>query len=656
MPRKGVMQMQTFINTLLEHGHSYHYMPVGDIVVIGLCILMFALLSQTYIHKSKQARLMLMMLSATFTSAVSNLFCQVAIDSASQSLFLIHSLWLLHQISLAIVLFLYIQYLREPLWIQSGKKHCFPALTIVLAAVTAVADIALSLKQFSFHIADDGTPHMGHTPFSILYLLLMGTLLYHLIHYRSRIIRQIFWGLLSSNLIMILILITQFIYDQASFTCSAYFLPVLGIIFVFHSNPFDIETGAISESYFYDELNENLEKKRSMIIVSCTMSGFFNLIKKSHELKREYYQFLRVNIKKGIIYHFPNDRLVLTFAKHYNVEQDKAIEKIMDNFRESHARFNLDYKMVIMTTTPEITDSNDYIRLIDFVEMTMVENTTYLVSASDIKQFYKNSYILRELESIAHKKDLDDERVLVYCQPVYNISTGMYDTAEALMRLQLDEIGMVYPDQFITLAEQHGLIHAMSMIILNKTCGAIRTLMEDGYEIGRISVNFSTLDLRYDTFCQEVQQIINRNQIPFNKIAIEITESRNDSDFNIMNQKVTQLQKLGIKFYLDDFGTGYSNFERIMEIPFDIIKFDRSMLIESAKSDTSFYMVSTFASMFDKLSYSILFEGIESDLDEKNCVGMRAKYLQGYKYSRPIPIEHLCHFLPKSELISDDSN
>ena len=170
-------------------------------------------------------------------------------------------------------------------------------------------------------------------------------------------------------------------------------------------------------------------------------------------------------------------------------------------------------------------------------------------------------------------------------------------------------------------------------------------MLERGYDIQRISVNFSTLDVRYDSFCSDVQQIISRNQIPFTKVAIEITESRSEADFNIMKSKVLELQKLGIKFYLDDFGTGYSNFERIMEIPFDIIKFDRSMTIECAKNETSFYMVSTFANMFSQLHYAVLFEGIENDMDELNCVRMSAKYLQGYKYSKPIPIEELANFL-----------
>ena len=217
------------------------------------------------------------------------------------------------------------------------------------------------------------------------------------------------------------------------------------------------------------------------------------------------------------------------------------------------------------------------------------------------------------------------------------------------MRLKLDKTGLVFPDKFIPIAEQHNLIHQLSMIILNKTCFAIRGFVEEDYDIKRISVNFSAIDIRYDNFCDEVKATIERNGIDYRKIAVEITESRSEADFNLMKQRVMQLQELGIKFYLDDFGTGYSNFERIMEIPFDIIKFDRSLLVESVKNDSSKYMVKTFANMFHNLKYSILFEGVENESDENRCILMKAQYLQGYKYSKPIPIDELRHFLSKKE-------
>jgi EAL domain-containing protein (putative c-di-GMP-specific phosphodiesterase class I) len=85
--------------------------------------------------------------------------------------------------------------------------------------------------------------------------------------------------------------------------------------------------------------------------------------------------------------------------------------------------------------------------------------------------------------------------------------------------------------------------------------------------------------------------------------------------------------------------------ERILELPFDIIKFDRSMVIASGVNARSKLIVSKLATMFKDLDYSVLYEGVESNNDENRCINMSASYLQGFKYSRPIPIGELSHFL-----------
>ena len=112
-----------------------------------------------------------------------------------------------------------------------------------------------------------------------------------------------------------------------------------------------------------------------------------------------------------------------------------------------------------------------------------------------------------------------------------------------------------------------------------------------------------------------------------------------------MKKVIERLQALGIKFYLDDFGTGYSNFERLIGLPIDIIKFDRSLTILAGKNDESQFMVGSFSEIFKKADYQILFEGVEDERDEKQCIDMNAQYLQGYRYSKPIPIEQLKDFL-----------
>ena len=173
--------------------------------------------------------------------------------------------------------------------------------------------------------------------------------------------------------------------------------------------------------------------------------------------------------------------------------------------------------------------------------------------------------------------------------------------------------------------------------------------MNEGFNFKRISVNVSALELKDESFCKDIIEIIKNNDIPGDKIAIELTESTSELDFDIMKKRINILKNEGIKFYLDDFGTGYSNMERIIELPFDIIKFDRSMVIASGVNDRSLSIVKNLARMFSDLEYSVLYEGIEDSKDEDRCVAMAAKYLQGYKYSRPILVDNLREFFKQSE-------
>ena len=625
------------------------YTPVGDIIVIAFCMIMTVLLLQTNINRNNKFRSMILILITTWVASVTNVIYEMLMYSENINPMLVYTFRVIHHITLTFVPCMYIQYLHNPLWIPNSKKRKYGLIATIIISTVTLLDILGMIFRFGFYIDSNNVIHKHFNPYIILYAFSLTAIFYTIIKYRSRVIRQIFYGLLGVNMISILVMLIQGICSQVSYTCVSYFFPVIAIIFMFHSNPYNIETGAVSGNFFNNEIADSIEKKNSLIMLCCTMTDFSKIIKESKEFKYQFYKFCRHNIRKGILYHFPNERMVLTIPKKSNFDCYESIEKLINEFREKiYMNFHVDYKIVIIETTKEVNESGDYLKIIDYAEQKIVCGEIHKVTAEDIREFYSNSYIVSQLEDIVLKKNLDDERILVYCQPVFNLLTNSYDTAEALMRLKLDKTGMVFPDQFIPIAEQHDMIHTLSMIILNKTCRAINELICEHYEINRISVNFSALDIKYESFCCDVRDIISQNNIPYDKIAVEITESRSEADFNLMRRKVIQLQELGIKFYLDDFGTGYSNFERIMEIPFNIIKFDRSMLIESSKNDSSKFMVSTFASMFNQLNYAVLFEGVENDSDETHCVNMNAKSLQGYKYSKHIPIDQLKTFLKRS--------
>ncbi|MBO4877008.1 MAG: EAL domain-containing protein [Ruminococcus sp.] len=621
-----------------------HYSYVGDIVVIALCIVILILLRQTFLRKNSRFRILLALIALLCGAAYCSLMYHSSLEQGGNHLY-IHLFRLGHNLLLTIVLDLYIQYLHEPLWVPNSVNRQYLYVSVISLVIIIGVDFLLWKTQLGFYIDNDGMAHSGFNVFIILYVLFTVSLFFIIIKHRSRIIRHIFYGLIAVNILSIILLSIQGFFNNTSFTTVSFTLPAICIIFMFHPNPYDIDTGAVSGTYLNSELSDCLSKGKDLLLMRCTMKDFSSNIRKSPELRHEYHKFFRQNVKKGILYHISEDTVLLTLRKQHNVDYEKLMARMIYDFNQKYTQFNMDYKILFMETTTEVIGHEDYTKILDFIDQKMSFNETHRVSSEDILEFYDSCYILSQLEDIAAQRNPDDERVVVYCQPVRNLETGMFDTAEALMRLDLPKVGIVYPDQFIHLAEQNNIIHWLSMVMLSKTCAVISDFLDEGLDIKRISVNFSVLDIRYDSFCTEVKSIIDRNDIPYDKIAVEITESRSDADFNVMKQRVLQLRELGIKFYLDDFGTGYSNFERIMEIPFDIIKFDRSLLIESKKDDSSHFMVSTFAAMFDKLNYSVLFEGVENDEDEEHCRKMRVKYLQGFNYSKPIPIEKLRKFL-----------
>ena len=321
------------------------------------------------------------------------------------------------------------------------------------------------------------------------------------------------------------------------------------------------------------------------------------------------------------------------------------MKNILASFDPLYEKFRYEYKIVIGESIDEISRKNEYVSYIKNIHRTMPECSVHRVCAEDVTEFNRNEYILKALAAIYRKGDLNDSRVLVYCQPVLNVKTGKYDTAEALMRLHLEELGIVFPKQFIHLAEEQGYIHMLTEIILHKTCDAIRRFTDAGYEIKRISVNVSVPELKDDNFCGDIISIIRESGISGERIAIELTESQNEDDFILMKEKIGELKEKGIKFYLDDFGTGYSSMERIMELPFDIIKFDRSLVLASGMENRSRRMVASLADMFSNMNYFVLYEGVEKDEDEAMCKSMSATYLQGFKYSKPVPIVELKNYL-----------
>lgn len=625
------------------------YTPVGDIIVLAGCFIFTILIRTAYIKKTRNFNILRDMIIMLALASVFHVFFHISLDHVGSIpvIFIYAGLIAVHFCVFSIM-WLFILYMREPIHLEAKIMQIYSVLgTIGFVAIISY-DILGALFQFGFYIDYSGEVHDFYPAFNIAYgyfVLLIASMIFL---YRGRIFKQIRHALVCTMTISVIMIVIQNLFGEESFTMSTFIFPVFALLYLMHSNPYDIESGALGYDAFEDMIGSFFEKGERCFLMSLYMPDFDKGNRTYPLTMIETIRYFYTDFFKGAkMFKFSGGHLMLVIDIKKNPDYELMSQKMIDEFYKVYPLYNRDYKIVTTMTWDKISENQDYAGFIGYLHDNMSINSIYRAGSNDVMAYTDSKYILAELEDINLKKDLNDPRVLVYCQPVYDIKTGKYTTAEALMRLKLPKLGMVYPDKFIPIAERNGYINVLTQIILSKTCHRIKDFCENGYELSRISVNFSAFDVINDNFCKTVKTIICDSGISFDKIAIEITETQNDENFELIKSRISDLQSSGIKFYLDDFGTGYSNFERIMEIPFDIIKFDRSMVTGSGTDVKFRNMVSHLAGMFSEMDYSVLYEGIESDDDEARCMDMYARYLQGYKYSKPIPIESLSEYFEK---------
>ena len=629
-----------------------NYIPVGDILVLATCIVFALLIRTAYISRTRSFQLFVYILITLVVASISNMLCYIFLNHLDTvPSFIPVALKIIYHFSLYGNMFLYVVYTKEPMQLSDKESKIHRMISLCVYAGLIIAEILGSVLHYGFYVDEENGIHKGLNLFPIGYLVFFTLLFIIMIWHRNNVFQKVLIGVILTCIVSLLLMVSQAFNHQSSFTTASFLFPAFALLYLIHSNPYDIELGTVNADAFEDYVAYHHRKNNELIFMSLFMHDYEQKGKKYPEgMQKTIRIFASRYFRSATIFLVSGGHMILSTPIAKNPDYQDMVQKMLDHFLQEYPVYRIEYKIIVCTSVEEVSRENNYLALFSYIQNRMSQNTIRRLETKDIESYHEHQYILRELRDIYRKKDLNDPRIEVYCQPVFNVQTEKYDTAEALMRLRLDKTGLVFPDRFIPIAERHNCIHVLSLIILSKTCRAVRDILSDGYYVKRVSVNFSMLDVREDDFSSTIINIIKTSGIPCEKIAIELTESQNERDFMIVKEKVTELKKSGIKFYLDDFGTGYSNFDRILELPFDIVKFDRSLVLASRSDIRSETMVSYLAHMFSDMNYSVLYEGVENDDDEDRCGRMCAKYLQGYKYSKPIPIERLREFFEKENV------
>ena len=242
--------------------------------------------------------------------------------------------------------------------------------------------------------------------------------------------------------------------------------------------------------------------------------------------------------------------------------------------------------------------------------------------------------------SVNFRKALAEREFLVYYQPKVAINGRHIAGAEALCRWMHDG-KMIPPGEFIPVLEQGRDICKLDFYMLDAVCKDIRRWLDAGMNVVRISVNLSRRHLSDTDLLEHILEIIDRNNVPHEYIEIELTETTTDVEFKDLKRIIRGLQQSGISTSVDDFGIGYSSLNLIKELPWNVLKLDRSLL--PAEGDENpvqkNVMFKYIVAMTQEMGLECISEGVETKEQVQLLADNKCDLAQGFYFDKPLPVE-----------------
>lgn len=238
------------------------------------------------------------------------------------------------------------------------------------------------------------------------------------------------------------------------------------------------------------------------------------------------------------------------------------------------------------------------------------------------------------------RRALEKEEFVVYYQPQIDLNTQKIIGAEALVRWQHPDLGLVFPTEFIGLAEETGLIVPIGEWVVRKVCTQSKKWQDAGYEKVCISVNLSARQFQQKNLVGTISRIFQETGLDPQYLGLEITESiaMKNADFTI--SALNELKKMGVHLSLDDFGTGYSSLSYLKRFPLETLKIDRSFVRDITTDPNDAAIVTAVVALAHSLKLSVVAEGVETEGQLTFLKSHQCDHVQGYIYSHPLSEEN----------------
>lgn len=464
---------------------------------------------------------------------------------------------------------------------------------------------------------------------------------------RKRVGKRVVGVMLAFPAAALVFVVAQRIFTNVILTGTASVFSLLLLFLYFQNNRLarDGLTGLKNREALLESVRRRVRRGESFELLALSLDGFrsVNLRFGTHlgdAFLRAVGEFLSTLPAEQGAYRYSGDIFALALRPG---GESACIQAIQDRFAAPFAAGGVECRLsasLALVRHPEAGGGEDPISALDYALTEVKQSGGGQVLRYETALIARNQR--RRMVADALRAALEEDGFYLCYQPVWSVSRQRFVSAEALLRMRDTAEGPVYPDEFIPVAADAGLIVPITYFVLEKACALCAAL---GDQLESISVNFSFHQFLEPDLEERVMAILDRAGVSPERIKIEITERILIEENPLVNDFLAAMSARGMRFCLDDFGIGYSNVAAMLRVPLDVIKLDRSLVLAGLRSPSHGAFLEKLAAGFRGMGRSVIAEGVETDEQLRFVRACGCDLIQGYYFARPMPASALPDFL-----------
>ncbi len=556
----------------------------------------------------------------------------------------------LYLVSLTVIGFIgfYYAFYNTPLVKKSGYINAFKYILLV-------SNILILALPISIVYEDNETIYTEGPACLVTYLtafvMILSTVFYTFFN-KSKQNRKRDYAVRTWMLIWIIAALTQFLFPRLLLVGFASAIGVM-ILFFTLENPesnLDKKSGLFNYRVLVELMDQMYSQGKKFSLAIVNMDSEFVDGVSANQLTAAFDEISKYLVSKGGKFTFKN--IQREFAIIFP-DEERCDELIAD----LNARFSAGFSMgeysnrllkfrplIMLIKDSDIAKNGDSI--LDLI--TYTKGKYVAAFGENIVPITAESIEIKERAEFIENTITDamrDDRIEVFFQPIYNVESGLFTSAEALVRIRNVDGSLLPPGEFIPVAEASGLMEELGERIFEKTCVFLEENDLSDYGFKYVEANLSVVQCESDELAETYIDIIDRHHLHPEYFNLEITESAAVLTKDKLINNMKRLQQEGISFSLDDFGSGHSNLNYLVDLPVKILKYDMEMTKAYFANDKAKKVVVKTTSLAHEMDIRVVAEGVETELEFNELVKVGVDYIQGYFFSRPMPANEFVEFI-----------